>query len=507
MLWNLPGWAGCCVTVPLTRGWGVTAHERLPGIKKLAAEINQVRTQGKNTVRRSADFLHSNGEQIAQYGSVEDLAAAELDEDALARASAFHLASVRAELARELWSRRVFLGLEVLDRLLYRAVAIDRAADPVLRCLEIVRDRQLARPGMVVFPVHSFGLLAGGLLRTRTTRSWIFSPAGSGIALFPQTNRWSRTRETLDAIRSVLGVRKRLPLELLEHWRRSRPVGWLEQNPIMVIAISTAPGSYYDTEPLVLGRLRAASALACLLAAVQPPNHMRSGYLFSSARVNNQETLDIHHYLNLFDSPADRRALDGDCVPIGLRKAALAEISELNIEIDPRYWTRRRDFAEAAREAVDAVYDGYMRHALLRRPAAKPDGLSKAYTKLHDSLTYFRRSFHESDEGWSQIVSLAVAFEMMLTDDANKGAIAVKLQRRARLLLRGQPGVLGYAQAVHDLYKQRNSVVHAGVVTSGVDLAQVRRCFALCFVELARRSVLTAPSTEEPMRVLIGDTD
>lgn len=248
----------------------MTAHERLPRIKKLAAEINQVRTQGKNTVRKSAAFLHSNAEQLAQYGSVEDLAAAELDEDALARASAFHLTSIRAELARELWSRRAFLGPETLDRLLYRAVAVDRAEDPVLRCLEIVRDRQLARPGMVIFPVHSFGLLAGGLLRFRTTQSWIFSPNGSGIALFPQTNRWSRTRETLDAVRSALGVRKRLPLELLEHWRRSRPVGWLERNPIMVIAISTAPGSYYDTEPLVLGRLRAASALACLLAAVQP---------------------------------------------------------------------------------------------------------------------------------------------------------------------------------------------------------------------------------------------
>jgi hypothetical protein len=283
-------------------------------------------------------------------------------------------------------------------------------------------------------------------------------------------------------------------------------VEWLERNPIMVIAISTAPGRYNDTEPLVLGRLRAASALACLLAAVQPANELRSGFLFSSARTNNRETLDVHHYLNLYDSPADRRALDGDCVPIGLRKAALADVSELNFEIDPRYWTRRRDFGQAAREAVDVVYDGYMRHALLRRPATKPDALSKAYTKLHDSLTYFRRSFHESEESWSQIVSLAVAFEMMLTDGASPGAIAAKLQRRVRILLRGRAGVLRYAEAVHDLYKQRNSVVHAGIVTSTSDLAQVRRCFALCFVELARRSTLLAPSAEEPMRELIGDT-
>ncbi|WP_157877319.1 HEPN domain-containing protein [Streptomyces odonnellii] len=369
-----------------------------------------------------------------------------------------------------------------------------------------MRDRQLARPGMVVFPVHSFGLLAGGLLRFRSARSWIFSPPGSRIALFPQTNRWSKTRENLDEVRRAFGVRKELPLERLEHWRRSRPVAWLEQNPIMAISVSTAPGSYYDTEHLVLGRLRASSALACLLAAVQPHNDMPGGFLFSSARTNNWETLDIHHYLSLFDSPADRRALDGNCVPIGLRKAALAEISELNIEIDPSYWARRRSFADVARDAVDQVYDGYMRHARLRRPTTRPDALSKAFTKLHDSLAYFRRSFHASDQSWSQIVSLAVAFEMMLTDGSNAGAIAAKLQRRVRLLLRGQPGVRGYSEAVHDLYKHRNGVVHAGTVATGVDLAQARRGFALCFVELARRSVSLTPTMEEPMRDLIGDS-
>ncbi|MFD6326966.1 hypothetical protein ACFWOL_29905 [Streptomyces sp. NPDC058442] len=486
------------------------AHERLPSVRKLAADINRVRTQGKNSVRKSADYLHSKAGQLAQHGSVEDLVAAELEGDELARSAIFHFTSIRAELARELWSRRVFLGPETLDRLLFRAVAVDRAEDPVLRCLEIVRDRQLARAGMVVFPVHSFGLLAGGLLSFTHRRPWIFSPPDSRIALFPQTNRWSRTLETLDEARGKLGVRKQLPLELLEHWRRSRPVGWLKKNPIMAVAVSTAPGSYYDTEPLVMGRLRAASALVCLLAAVQPRNEVPGASLLSSARVNNWETLNIHHYLNLFDSPADRRALGGDCVPIGLRKAELAEISELNIEIDPRHWGSHHRtagrFAQAARDAVDRIYDGYMRHAWLRGPSARPDARSQAYTKLHDSLIYFRRSFHTSDQGWSQIVSLAVAFEMMLTDGSNTGPIATKLQRRVRLLLRGRPGVRRYSEVVHDLYKHRNEVVHAGNVPVGIDLTTARHCFALCVVELAGRSTSLDPTTTQPMRDLIGDT-
>ncbi|MFH8798642.1 hypothetical protein ACH4F6_03415 [Streptomyces sp. NPDC017936] len=59
-------------------------HERLPSVKKLTAEIRHVRTQGGNTVRESAAFLHGNAEQLARYGSVEDLATAVRDEDVLA---------------------------------------------------------------------------------------------------------------------------------------------------------------------------------------------------------------------------------------------------------------------------------------------------------------------------------------------------------------------------------------------------------------------------------------
>ncbi len=73
-------------------GGGVVAHDRLPSVKKLAAEINQVRTQGKNSVRKSADYLHANAAQLAKYGSAEDLVAAEIEGDGAARAGVFHSA-------------------------------------------------------------------------------------------------------------------------------------------------------------------------------------------------------------------------------------------------------------------------------------------------------------------------------------------------------------------------------------------------------------------------------
>ncbi|MFD5689818.1 hypothetical protein [Streptomyces rubiginosohelvolus] len=486
------------------RGGGiVTSRKRLPDIKKLAAEINKVRTGGKNTIGKSAAYLHSRAADVAKYGSVDGLVEA-IDGDADAPAHVFHLSALRGQLARELWARNAFIGPSVLDDLLYQVVAIDAAQDPILRCLEIVRDRQLARPGLVIFPLHSLGVLAAGFLQSHGRR-WVFSPPGAEIAIFPQTNAWDTTLANLDEARRSFGVRKAVPSDLLEHWYRSRSLTWLKRNPLLVLSVSTTPGSYYDTESLILGRLRAASALTCMLATLQPREHERVGYLWSSARTNNWETLDIRHYINLYDAPNSRRYLTGDCVPIHLRRAALAEISELNIEIDPRYWNRYGASAQEARAAVDLVYHGYMRHVLLRRPRERPDAYTAAFTKLHDALSYFRRSFHESDQGWTAVLSLATAFEMMLTDGVNRGEIAAKLQRRVRLLLRGKQGVMRYSEAVHSLYKHRNAIIHAGLVDGQFSIADAQRCFVLCFKELAIRTAHLAARESEPMRTMTGD--
>ncbi|WP_430478390.1 hypothetical protein ACQZM9_11650 [Streptomyces sp. P11-1] len=481
----------------------MTPRKRLPDIKKLADEINKVRTGGKNTIGKSAAYLHSRAADLAKYGSVEGLVEA-IGSDADARAHVFHLSALRRQLAGELWTRNAFIGPSVLDDLLYRAVAIDAAQDPVLRCLEIVRDRKLARPGLVIFPLHSLGVLAGGFLQSHGRR-WVFSPPGAEIAIFSQTNAWGTTLANLDEARCSLGVRKAVPGGLLEHWYRSRSLTWLKRNPLLVLSVSTAPGSYYDTESLILGRLRAASALTCMLAALQPREDERVGYLWSSARTNNRETRDIRHYINLYDAPSTRRHLAGDCVPIHLRRAALAEISALNIEIDPRYWNRYGDSAQEVRAAVDLVFDGYMRHVHLRRPRERPDAYTAALTKLHDALSYFRRSFHESDQGWAASLSLATAFEMMLTDGVNRGEIAAKLQRRVRLLLRGKRGVERYPESVHRLYKHRNEIIHAGLTDGQFDIADAQRCFVLCFMELANRAARLTARESEPMRTMTGD--
>ena len=74
--------------------------------------------------------------------------------------------------------------------------------------------------------------------------------------------------------------------------------------------------------------------------------------------VNNFQTLDIKHYVVLFAHPKNRAVLIGDCVPMHLNPAALAEVSQLGFDLDPRYWRRRSTDANRIFEATAAVHGG-----------------------------------------------------------------------------------------------------------------------------------------------------
>lgn len=117
---------------------------------------------GMGTLASSEMFLVSKSQEIKKYQSVEHLITApENDELKLRRAVEHHMRLLRAQLARELWARQLFIGVSVLDDLLFCAV-IKGSSTPVLRTLELIRDNDLHHPGFVVFPVHSFGVSERG---------------------------------------------------------------------------------------------------------------------------------------------------------------------------------------------------------------------------------------------------------------------------------------------------------------------------------------------------------
>jgi len=361
---------------------------------RLAANIEAAKVSKRQRVADSVAFLARQVGGLRAYTGVEDLAEAAFDESApnkAARDLIYHLEQIRGELARQLWRREIFTGVTVIDELLFNHAAAG-AADPVLATLQTIRDSQLNRPGMVVFPLHSFGVLASGLLRPfRRTSTVLINPT-ERYAIAPQTNSLERTVTFLNDAAPQLGVKKPIEVDLIEHWRRSRGAEWLESNPLLVAGMTSISGYYYENEFLILGRLRAITAAVVMLAALQPRNTNRTASVFSSSRINNWETRDIHHYLVLFDTRA--KTLNGRAIPIHQRRQ-VGELSDMAVDIDPRYWQRRTTEAGAVHQAVDALYAGYLSHSVGSRTE---NTLSRTYRKLFEAVTYFRRSCQGDSE-------------------------------------------------------------------------------------------------------------
>lgn len=477
--------------------------KRLPAVAGLADEI---RGKGNNSPDKSTDYLARNRAELLTYPSIDVLAMFSDPEYApstttpqtmkQAKALVYHFTKVRSAIAHELWSRGIFIGIEIIDELAFHGARDDNVTDLILECLTRIRDGHMNRPGLILFPVHSFGVLSAGLFYPLRRGQLTIVNNDSGYALFPQSNDLSRTFDQLQRAAAGLGVNRAVPRELIEHWRKSRGAEWLERNPLLVVRANHLPGSYYANEHLLMNRVQSIVGLLSLLAALQPATSDRVGYLMSSSRMNNWETLDIHHYLALYDAPARKTELAGDCVPVHGGRMEVSELAALGFDIDPTYWRRQVTLGTDMQAQVEKLYLAQLQ---LKLAGKKLNAQGRTINRMFGSLQMFRRSFANSTDDWTGRVALSTAFEMLLTD--HYGGVRATLASRSKELMRGQRGTRAMQQAIGDLYVSRSEFVHGAEQTTSADMHLARRAYALSFLELSKRVDQISATTPTP----IGD--
>jgi hypothetical protein len=473
---------------------------RLPSGKTIADKLLSTKT------KTSIDYLMQKRSVISKYKDTEDFVLREeeyttkTNEDKKTLAACeHHLFEVRSRFANELWSRELFLGISVIDDLLFSAFAHTNEANPIQHALEIIRDSGVLEPGFVVYPLHSLGVLGAGLLR-RSTRLQFHVP-DYGLVVTPQTNSFKRTVSFLENAAGTLGVRKEIPRDLIEHWTRSRPTKWLERNPLLVLRTNSFPGGYYENQFFLIYKLKIATTLLLMLNAFQDFESSKEGLLFDSSRTNNWETLDIHHYILFYPKPNSER-LSGDCIPMNSKSATLAELSAVPATLDPKFWKRRIPWSSELTRALDHVGQSYLKYSI-GKPKNNPK--SRAYRKFFRSLEFYRKSYRTTDDEGDAAVYLTTAFEILLTDTYGRG-IAQKIHERASILLKGIKGNRKLKKAVGELYVARSKYVHAGEASDGVDLKTARVAFVHSFMSLSSKLGQLSFKSEEPMKRLIENT-
>jgi len=433
---------------------------RFPSPKQIIRNINSKGT------RNALSYLLQQQHVLQQYTNIEDFILRDEEyttntatDPKILKGCEYHLLNIRNALIKELRARNFFIGISVLEEVIFYNFKVANGINPIVGALESIRDAGVLRAGFVLYPLHSIGVTYGGILQSFAHSNIEFHIPNIDIVVTPQTNSFTDSIEFIKRAASKLSINKNIPVDLIEHWHRSRPTKWIEKNPLLVAKIHSYPGDYYENQFFISNKLKLSTTLLLMLNSFQNFTSSNDGYSFSSSRANNWETLDIKHYF-LFYPRANSNTLNGDCIPMNLSRPTLAELSEVQAELDPKFWMRKSKVSEEITKTILKIESGYYRYVV---GGSNSRNIVAVYRKIFKSLEFLRRSYRKKDDTGEAVVNLAVAFEILLSDSYSRG-ITAKIINRAKGLLKGVSGVRKFTASIERLFEYRGQYVHTGFV-------------------------------------------
>lgn len=450
-------------------------------------------------VKQAETFLASKHNLLNHFASVDDLVANNKAVGATDRKAIEHaIRTLRAAIARELWSNEIFVGRSVLDEcILNTAKTAGSAVAP--RVIAYLSQAGAERAGFVLYPLVSFGMRMPPIPdKSSSLADWAAFPR-LGYAVSAQRGSARSAHKRLTEMAAALGIKQRIAFSDLQHFAST--ARWLDRNPMLMVRLASHTGDMYENQFIYSLKIRmAASSLLMLHALSVEKSGPVEGY-HSTARINNWETLDIAHYLigeNLPGRPMGLRR-----VPMHVSALELARLSDVaaTISTDELSSARMIKLSKEVQTALKAVEQGYLHHVNL---TSKSAASNRFYKRLVSALDWYRQSFGSRLNESEAVVAIAVAFETLLTDHYAKG-ITDRLQRRVGICLKGVPGVTAYREAVVAVYKARSEIVHSGSLGMEANIVVARAAFARCFCALVARSKGWTPPAGSPIRNLLHD--
>jgi hypothetical protein len=419
-----------------------------------------------------------------------------------------HLVVVRDAVLRVLRSNMVFVGPSVIEELVFDAFKGNApGADPLTWLFETVRDAGLHEPGLLIFPLHSTGILGFGFARGfarglhKGDIETEFAIPDAGLVFSPQTNSVAGTVRLIKRTEEHLGLKRGVPEDSLQHHMRISTTAWLTRNPLLLVRTRVFSGSTYENQRFLLLKLRTSTSLLLFLASLE--RAMRGRKLpswTSSQTTNNWQTLDIHHYLVYQPSGRRGRQYVGKRIPMNLDLTDLSEVSGIGVDFNPQVWTKRPKITARLIAALSTVERGFLKHEMI---GSDPGVKGRVYRKLFSSLGYFRRSFRPLSRYEDRCVNLAIAFETLLTD--SYGAPRDTINRRAKLALASVPNAANLRRAAKKVYETRNSIVHTGTANLRPDLPLAQTAFTHCFLAVVEGLHRLPKESNAPIGAVLGD--
>lgn len=415
---------------------------------------------------------------------------------------AHHFMAIRAELARALWKAEVYVGVSIIDELVFQA-AKNKPGNIVQEVFSFLTTTRIGNPGFVLYPLHGFGMGTETPFQSGRDAGAFLHFRSMAMCLAPQTNDFDSSHEVMSRMASRLGVAGKIDASDLRHHTRAGNMDWMTSNPLMMVRVASHTGAYFENQFIYTLKIKVAAVLAAMLYALAADRGKKVGKFHTTARVNNWETLDIHHYLigearEKKSDPVELRR-----VPMNVAALDLARLSELTLSLGAD--TLRQSFVrEAQRQlthALKKVETGHLEHV---NTTSNDRVRRKVYARVVTALDWYRQSFSASVTDDEAVVALAVAFETLLTDSYARG-VAERVRRRLRLCLKGRHGIDAYVDAVNSVMEARGEIVHNGSTLQAAEIIKAQAAFALCFEVVAGRLTNLGLSLDQPVGKVLGD--
>lgn len=451
------------------------------------------------SIQQSEAYLAGKHNQLNLFTTVDDLVT---DESRLHEsersAIEHHILNLRAAIARELWSREIYVGRSILDECVLGAGKAG-GGNIAGRVIADLAQAGAERPGFVLYPLTSFGMEMPTLFdRSSSLSDWV-AFRRAGYAVSGQKHSVKAAHERMGEMAAALGIRQRIAFEDVRHF--ATHATWLDRNPLLLVRLTSHTGDMYENQFVYSLKIRTAASCLLMLHALSIEATGPVDSFHATSSVNNWETLDIRHYLigeNLRGRPMSLRR-----VPMNVSALELARLSDVAavISTDKLSTTRMKRHSAAIVTALKTVEQGYFRHVNL---SSKDKAQKRLYNRFVTALDWYRQSFGSRVNESEAVVAIAVAFETLLTDSYQKG-VAERIERRLGLCLKGVPGVAAYRQAVLALYHARSEIVHSGSLGQQANIISAQAAFARCFCSLVSRLQAWTPVANEPVRDLLHD--
>lgn len=240
---------------------------------------------------------------------------------------------------------------EALFRLLQNVSLTEiQTIDEVLNYVHI---NGLARPAIVVFPINAFGVEDIGIGSALRHQNLHFE--SKNMLAFTQQNNIVSAKHCLEIAKDRFRMSSlNLDNTLLDHFLRSRPLGWFHKNPLLISKVAFSSSNHYENEYYLVRYLEKNVSKMFLANTIIKAQHLPSrGGDFSTRVINNWETNDIYHYIVF---TRQKNKLVPECIPIHRKLSNVLEISNLNMDIPISLGSNILRTIEKTFGRVDMVY-------------------------------------------------------------------------------------------------------------------------------------------------------